>query len=1369
MLLDTGGQGSWIRQELADEAELTSIEESDHVVSGIGGKSTRHKTKAVECVLSSLLDHDRTEKPLTRRVVCKTIPKICNDLGPCEISGEFLELRHQKRMTEAYPRLKSTRVDILIGQDYLYDILQWHERHRDVQNKLLIWHTVFGAAISGGPHLEQPNDTELIHVGKGVTNDDLDASIKSFWTLEHFILNRPREDILSPSQRLAEQHFLKHVKFAKGRYTVTLPFSPERDKPVSNYKVALKQFLQIEQALLKDQNRDKRRKFIEAMEEYLTNDYAELAPSQDTRQGYFLPAHGVFKHFDNSPDSKMRIVFNASSKDIHGNSLNTALLDGVPLQPELFNVLIRFRMSPVCLVADIKAMFLQVNVTPHQRKYLKFVWRPFDQSPIKIYQMKVVTFGVINSPWLVQRVLRYHIDKHAKSFPRATKLIRNSFYVDDYVGALASVKDAISVHKELTTCLSNAGFHLTKCLSNSPAVMQAIPEKDRAKQAALLLQKDLSVSQDQLASTLGLAYDHIQDVLMINNILECMVPLPKGRPETKRTLCSRIASMYDPLGLLGPTLVQGKLLIQQCWIKQLGWDERLDTYPDLSQEYEKWVGNLGYLSYIHIPRLVIPPDCTRKRIVVFADASKRAYGAALYVVAHAKNGEITSSLLCSKSRVASPKAGMTIPRLELLATDLAAELSHKVKPLLGISEVVIFTDSTNVIQWLRKPPDSWKSFVANRVNNIQELYPNIKTFRHLKSEENVADMLSRGLSAKQLAFNHEWFSGPPWLAMPEEIAWPPIREFTPNVDADLEAATIKPFVLVTTLDHDILSNIFSTSNYFKDITKLAFVLRFIHNCKHPDRRYRSKWPTLQEIQNAHNLWITFVQESDFQDVLSALRAKQPCPKTSKVLALHPQIRQDGILVAGGRLALSITLPEQTKHPVLLPQKNKLVEAYVSHVHRGHGHPGPEQTLAIIRNKYWLVNSRREVRRILQKCKCYRQRARHFTQIMAPLPDYRTDASTPQAFLYTALDMFGPISVRNQPFPKPIYSQDLETRKTSRKAAQSAKRDLKDLATQEEAEEADKPYKAWGLLFTCLKTRGVHMEYVTTMDTDHFINGLQRFIARRGYVKFLYMDNARNFHKAETQLKILYKTLNWDRIERFCIEVPAPIQFHYVTPLASWKAGVHESMVKLVKTPLKMFMETRTVIPLEEFRTFLCQAEALVNFRPLTMISTGSLEDPLPITPFHLMTGRAMQAIPEHLGKDSPEPFNLQWQTRTKSLKVFWDMWLKGYCRELQRRTKWTQISREPRVGEIVMMKGDQKNRFFWPLAKIISVSKGSDNLCRTVELQTFEKSKRRVKLRGLQHIFRLEGDLDKDYPGEAKGLEGKSTDAGEVGSQGPVS
>lgn len=116
-----------------------------------------------------------------------------------------------------------------------------------------------------------------------------------------------------------------------------------------------------------------------------------------------------------------------------------------------------------------------------------------------------------------------------------------------------------------------------------------------------------------------------------------------------------------------------------------------------------------------------------------------------------------------KSKVA-PFKQQTLPRLELLAAHLLADLVNKIKIItdLNISKCTYFTDSTIVLAWLKIELNKLKTFVANRISKITQV-SNIESWKHVKSSENPADIISRGLKPKDLLENDMWFNGQTFL------------------------------------------------------------------------------------------------------------------------------------------------------------------------------------------------------------------------------------------------------------------------------------------------------------------------------------------------------------------------------------------------------------------------------------------------------------------------------------------------------------------------------------------------------------------------------------------------------------------------------
>lgn len=166
----------------------------------------------------------------------------------------------------------------------------------------------------------------------------------------------------------------------------------------------------------------------------------------------------------------------------------------------------------------------------------------------------------------------------------------------------------------------------------------------------------------------------------------------------------------------------------------------------------------------------------------FCDASQTAYGACFYIRSINSAGTTNTTLYCAKSRVAPIKTPQTIPRLELCAALLLSDLYSSIKTTINlkIDQVIFWTDSTIALHWINTSPHLLKTFVANRVAQIQQ-NTSPKNWRHVRTHDNPADALSRGQLPVQFKNNQLWADGPSWLRHQEE-QWPALPlTFSPDV------------------------------------------------------------------------------------------------------------------------------------------------------------------------------------------------------------------------------------------------------------------------------------------------------------------------------------------------------------------------------------------------------------------------------------------------------------------------------------------------------------------------------------------------------------------------------------------------------------
>lgn len=192
--------------------------------------------------------------------------------------------------------------------------------------------------------------------------------------------------------------------------------------------------------------------------------------------------------------------------------------------------------------------------------------------------------------------------------------------------------------------------------------------------------------------------------------------------------------------------------MQSLWQLKINWD---DVLPDnICAEWQRYRGGLPSLNHLRIPRKIISTEIVvSAEIHGFADASEKAYGACLYLRTTGGHGEMDVNLICAKSKVAPLKI-VSLPRLELCAALLLARLSNKLIPKfnLKIDRRQFWTDSKVVLAWITSPSGRWKTFVAHRVGEIQELTA-CSEWSHVPTHDNPADVISRGCNAEDIKKN----------------------------------------------------------------------------------------------------------------------------------------------------------------------------------------------------------------------------------------------------------------------------------------------------------------------------------------------------------------------------------------------------------------------------------------------------------------------------------------------------------------------------------------------------------------------------------------------------------------------------------------
>ncbi|GFW96306.1 uncharacterized protein TNCV_572771 [Trichonephila clavipes] len=361
---------------------------------------------------------------------------------------------------------------------------------------------------------------------------------------------------------------------------------------------------------------------------------------------------------------------------------------------------------------------------------------------------------------------------------------------------------------------------------------------------------------------------------------------------TKREVLSVIAKLYDPLGFLGPVIAKAKVFLQQLWQCKLDWDDVLPN--SIANEWREFVTTLKCIEEVKINRFIMADNNVRIVLQGFADASKAAYGAVVYLQCFLHNGAAKVSILASKSRVA-PIQVISIPRLELCACVLLAQLVKKIRSTLrlNISDIVLHTDSTIALAWLNTPVNRLKTFVANSVAKVQELTEGFQ-WNHVPSVLNPADLVSRGLHPCDLPNLRLWWHGPQFLEKgklsSEETSLSPVKEckYSKELKTGSSSDIITSYVCVSTnCVSSILSTLLCKSNsYVKIVRIFSYVLRFSNNVN--KRKLTLSGPlSATNIDQAETKLIRMVQEQGFLVEIKSLQSKGVVSPNSKLRSLNP--------------------------------------------------------------------------------------------------------------------------------------------------------------------------------------------------------------------------------------------------------------------------------------------------------------------------------------------------------------------------------------------------------------------------------------------------------------------------------------------------
>jgi hypothetical protein len=611
------------------------------------------------------------------------------------------------------------------------------------------------------------------------------------------------------------------------------------------------------------------------------------------------------------------------------------------------------------------------------------------------------------------------------------------------------------------------------------------------------------------------------------------------------------------------------------------------------------------------------------------------------------------------------------------------------------------------LDWINSNDKVLKPFIGNRVRSIRtDSSP--QQWRYVPTDLNPADIGSRGSSIGDLTMSSLWLEGPSFLRLPKS-SWPQPHGLGQAADEALEevknGCTLEDPLHVLTEQEcapPIEVTILKKFNSLRKASRtLAFVELFISKARaavsNPPRRKPEAvrilgcsmvWPKMRtvtykklsklpyltplQMQSAENRIIRSSHMFDDSRTYATVKDGSELRPSHALRKLNLFLDDNGIIRIKSRLSDSANLSYNIRFPIYVPRKSHLAAAIFWDHHLDNLHStGINHTMADINSKFHVRHGReyfKSLVRSCQRCKLLWPKTR--PQLMAPLPDFRVTSGTPCPFSTTTLDAAGPFQTKQ------------------RRGHQQVSRHL--------------------ILFTCAITRAVHIEVMTSTDTDSFLLALTRFCSTRGRPRRIVCDNATQFRAASTALN---KSLDDPSLSAaLCAKYPK-IEFRFIPARTPHANGITERIIQSMKRAIKHVI-TPGLLREDEFLTAAKLAEGILNTRPLTYVS-NSPDDLRPLTPAHFLAGSTLHdANPIPLNTSLAKRYNIVHE----ALDRVWIRYQKEILPQLRVVNKWMNRRDNLSVGDIVIVM-DDPDRGSFPLGKVTEVHPNpTDGVTRSVSV-----------------------------------------------------
>ncbi|XP_038065549.1 uncharacterized protein LOC119735724 [Patiria miniata] len=436
-LLDNGSTSSFCTEELASQLNIEGKRQSLTLTTMTKAK-VKTETTVVSLVVNSFDQQGAVnlDKVYTRH----SLPINDDNIAEPEDIKKWPHLQDI-----SIPQVEKGKVHLLIGQDSPEALVPLEVRSGETKAPYAT-RTRLGWSLNGPLGMSRRAAVTSSYVA---VDDTLEQQLQRFWKLDAAESLYDDDKGMSVQDKRAIALWEKTVCLKDGHYELPIPFKNNPQRLADNRMVAEQRLTSLGRRLKRDCQLKAR--YTEGMKELVGNGYAEVVVGDDCVTDaaiWYLPHHPVL---DSGKQGKMRIVFDCAAKH-NGQSLNTQTISGPDLTNKLLGVLLRFRQEQVAVLADIRAMFHQVRVSPENRDVLRYLWWPDGDTSLEpaVHRMTAHPFGGTWSPSCCSFALRRTAEDNRQDFhPDTVGCVKRSFYVDDCLVSLATEAEAIRVSREL--------------------------------------------------------------------------------------------------------------------------------------------------------------------------------------------------------------------------------------------------------------------------------------------------------------------------------------------------------------------------------------------------------------------------------------------------------------------------------------------------------------------------------------------------------------------------------------------------------------------------------------------------------------------------------------------------------------------------------------------------------------------------------------------------------------------------------------------------------------------------------------------------------------------------------------------------------